>query len=57
MKNNAPKTNKGKFHLHPVVVMGDGFRCMAFRDAQGKLRNFWNQALLPLPVHFLDPEN
>jgi len=57
MKTTAPKTNKRKFHLSPVIVTGAGFRCMAFRDAQGNLRNFWNQALLPLPVNFLDPEN
>jgi hypothetical protein len=57
MKTNSPKANKGKFHLNLMIVIGAGFRCLAFRDTQGKLRNFWNQALLPLPVHFLDPEN
>ncbi|HWD91235.1 MAG TPA: hypothetical protein VG938_02690 [Verrucomicrobiae bacterium] len=57
MKTNTTKTTKRKFHLSPIIVSGAGFRCMAFRDAQGKIRNFWNQAILPLPVHILDPEN
>jgi hypothetical protein len=57
MKTNTTKTTKRKFRLSPIIVSGAGFRCMAFRDAQGKIRNFWNQAILPLPVHILDPEN
>ena len=51
------KTTKRKFRLSPIVVSGAGFRCLAFRDAKGILRNFWNQAILPLPIHILDPEN
>jgi len=57
MKINATKINKRKSRITPVIVIGAGFRCMAFRDARGMLRNFWNQSLLPLPVHFLDPED
>jgi hypothetical protein len=30
---------------------------MAFRGADGRLRNFWNGNILPLPVHLLDPES
>jgi hypothetical protein len=57
MKNlNLKKKTKGFLRRNPVVVMGAGFRCMAFRDAAGRLRNFWNEKILPLPVHFLDPE-
>jgi len=57
MKINTTKSTKKKFSLSTVIVVGAGFRCLAFRDAQGKLRNFWNQNILPLPVHILDPEN
>jgi hypothetical protein len=40
-----------------MVVVGPGYRCMAFRDKVGTLRNFWNGQILPLPVHILDPES
>jgi len=40
-----------------MVVVGAGYRTMAFRDQLGRLRNFWNGQILPLPAHVLDPEN
>ena len=51
------RTSKHSFSRNLVVVIGAGFRCMAFRDAAGKLRNFWTNRLVPLPVHFLDSES
>jgi hypothetical protein len=54
MKSKPTKTAKRR--LHTFIVAGSNFRCLAFRDNQGKLRNFWNDMLIPLPVHFLDPE-
>lgn len=54
MKSKPAKTTKKR--LHTFIVAGSGFRCLAFRDNQGNLRNFWNDTLIRLPVHFLDPE-
>ena len=54
MKSKPAKTTKRR--LRTFIVAGIGFRCLAFRDNQGNLRNFWNDALIQLPVHFLDPE-
>jgi len=50
------RTTKSTFAHNLVVVVGAGFRCLAYRDNHGKLRNFWNQKVLPLPLHFLEPE-
>jgi hypothetical protein len=55
-KLTAKKTPNNSLSHKLVVVIGAGFRCMAYRDARGTLRNFWNQKVLPLPVHFLDAE-
>lgn len=57
MKTNTTKTKKKTAFNHLVVVAGVGFRHLAFRDSQGRLRNFWTQTLVPLPAHILDPEN
>ena len=43
--------------LQPLVVQCFGYRCLAYRDQKGRLRNFWNQKLVPLPAHLLDPED
>jgi len=57
MKNNRTKRNQFGKLLNTLVVVGPGYRCMAFRDRAGQLRNFWNGQILPLPAHILDPEN
>jgi hypothetical protein len=51
------RTKRNSKSLNTLVVAGPGYRCMAFRDRLGRLRNFWNGQILPLPVHLLDPEN
>ena len=56
-KITVKKTSKQTFARNLVVVVGAGFRCMAFRDIDGRLRNFWNGTILPLPLHILDPES
>jgi hypothetical protein len=55
MKINRTKRNSKT--LNTMVVVGPGYRTMAFRDQLGRLRNFWNGQILPLPAHILDPEN
>jgi len=57
VKENLKKTKMRNGLAMPVVVAGAGFRYLAFRDSKGKLRNFWNQTLVPLPVHILDGED
>jgi hypothetical protein len=55
MKINRTKRNSKV--LNTLVVVGPGYRTMAFRDQLGRLRNFWNGQILPLPAHILDPES
>jgi hypothetical protein len=57
MRSNTIKTKKKQTFSNLVVVTAAGLRHLAFRDTEGKLRNFWNQTLVPLPAHILDPEN
>jgi len=57
MKSNRTKSSLRQNRVNPIVVHSFGFRCMAFRDRAGQLRNFWSGKVLPLPVHILDPEN
>jgi hypothetical protein len=55
MKTNRTKRNSKV--VNTLVVVGSGYRTMAFRDQLGRLRSFWNGQILPLPAHVLDPEN
>jgi hypothetical protein len=55
-KANYVKAAKDQLSRGLIVVQSAGFRCLAYRDSQRRLRSFWNQKLVPLPVHILDPE-
>lgn len=58
MKNAClAKSVRGRSWPKLVVVQSVDFRCLAYRDTAGKLRNFWNQKLVSVPIHVLDPEN
>ncbi len=57
MKNNRTKRTLSDKIFNTLVVAGPGYRCMAFRDRLGRLRNFWNGQILPRSAHVLDPEN
>ena len=57
MTNATVKNAKTRSFGKLLVVQYSGFRGLAYRDAAGKLRNFWNQKLVRLPVHILDPED
>jgi len=47
----APKPNDPPNHLPPigeqVLVQAEGFRCLAFRDKDGKWRNVFGRDELP----------
>src|SRR5690349_16198164 len=47
------KTIKNHFPPTLLVVQCAGLRHMAYRDRKGRLRDFWNQKVLPLPIHVL----
>jgi hypothetical protein len=57
MKMTRLASIKDKLARKPLVVQCSKSRFLAYRDAAGRLRHFWNQTLLPLPVHILDPED
>ena len=57
MKKNQIESVKDKLSRKPFVVQYAQKRFLAYRDAAGRIRHFWKQTLLPLPVHILDPEN
>ena len=56
MKTSRLTSIKQKLAATPFVVQYAQTRCLAYRDAAGRIRHFWKQTLLPLPVHILDPE-
>ena len=56
MKMSQIESLKDKLSRKPFVVQCARKRILAYRDAAGRIRHFWKQTLLPLPVHILDPE-
>jgi hypothetical protein len=57
MKKNQIESLRYKLSTKPFVVQYAKKRFLAYRDAAGRIRHFWKQTLLPLPVHILDPES
>ena len=57
MKMSQIESLKDKLSRKPFVVQCARKRILAYRDAAGRIRHFWKQTLLPLPVHILDPED
>ena len=58
MKNPSLRTTAmTRESTKPLVVKCFGVRCLAYRDGNGRLRDFWRGALLPGPVLVLDPED
>ena len=49
---NRTKRNATEKTFNTLVVAGPGYRCMAFRDRLGRLRNFWNGQILPRSAQF-----
>ena len=56
MKMNQIESLRDKLSRKPFVVQYARKRILAYRDAAGRIRHFWKQTVLPLPVHILDPE-
>jgi hypothetical protein len=40
--NTAPRTRPEVGREHAFIVQCDGYRCMAYRDAHGKWRDYFN---------------
>ncbi|HLP75513.1 MAG TPA: hypothetical protein VK327_01235 [Candidatus Paceibacterota bacterium] len=54
MSNQPPKNTERQFDLPPAgevaLVQGKGFRCMAYRDKDGKWRDYVHRNELPEPI-------
>ncbi|MBC8097456.1 MAG: hypothetical protein H7Y43_16750 [Akkermansiaceae bacterium] len=57
MSNQSPKKKERQSELPPAgevaLVQGKGFRCMAYRDKDGKWRDYLRRDELPEPIKVL----